>query len=187
MAAAAYLRDLGTRRILPLLSSGTQGELADFEVDVDEPETVVVGDLDGDGDLDAFVVNIEDQPNEVWLNDGAGFLSDSGQQLGSSYSFAAALGDVDADGEVAGAVPDGALILVASGGHSAWYRHADGRFERLVLSRRAGAAGLPPLELVDVREAGDGAVRPPSGAVTPCAAHRSWERSSSVKVMGSFG
>ncbi len=45
MAAAAHLRALGTRRILPLVYAGTQGELADFEVDVEEPETVVVGDL----------------------------------------------------------------------------------------------------------------------------------------------
>ncbi len=45
MAAAAHLRHLGTRRILPLLYSGTQGELADFEFDTEEPETVVVGDL----------------------------------------------------------------------------------------------------------------------------------------------
>jgi len=32
------------------------------------------------------------------------------------------------------------------------YNVANGRFERLVLSRRAGAAELPPLELVDVRD-----------------------------------
>ena len=31
---------------------------------------VTLGDLDGDGDLDAFVTNNANQPNKVWLNDG---------------------------------------------------------------------------------------------------------------------
>ncbi|MGA1399159.1 MAG: FG-GAP-like repeat-containing protein, partial [Phycisphaerales bacterium] len=43
--------------------------------------SVAVGDLDGDGDLDAMVANAN-QPNRVWLNDGAGAFTDSGQALG---------------------------------------------------------------------------------------------------------
>ena len=37
---------------------------------------MALGDLDGDGNLDAFVVNILDG-NKVWLNDGLGNFSDS--------------------------------------------------------------------------------------------------------------
>jgi hypothetical protein len=67
---------------------------------------VALGDLDGDSDLDAFVVNDESQGNRVWLNDGGiqggapGLFSDSGQELGNSPSFDVALGDLDSDGDL---------------------------------------------------------------------------------------
>ena len=47
---------------------------------------VALGDVDGDGDLDAFVAN--DYDNRIWLNDGSGNFTDSGQQLGYSWSLA---------------------------------------------------------------------------------------------------
>ncbi len=61
---------------------------------------VALGDMDGDGDLDAFVANYDNQANKVWLNDGAGIFSDSGQTLSNSQSHAVALGDVDGDGDL---------------------------------------------------------------------------------------
>ena len=64
---------------------------------------VALGDVDSDGDLDAFVANGDEggtQPNKVWLNDGTGNFSDSGQSLGSSISAGVALGDVDGDGDL---------------------------------------------------------------------------------------
>ncbi len=39
-----------------------------------------LGDLNGDGTLDAFVVN-DYEGNQVWLNNGSGTLIDSGQIL----------------------------------------------------------------------------------------------------------
>ena len=68
-------------------------------------EGVALGDLDGDGDLDAFVaVGCSTAspvcPNMVWLNDGSGHFSDSGQSLGSSWSNDIALGDLDGDGDL---------------------------------------------------------------------------------------
>lgn len=59
---------------------------------------VSLGDLDGDGDLDAFVVNTEG--NRAWLNDGAGNFSDTGQQIGESGGRAARLADFDGDGDL---------------------------------------------------------------------------------------
>jgi hypothetical protein len=86
-----------------------------------------LGDLDGDGDLDAFLAcwsviehtglgandpelfgediltyagphtTRDRAPNRVYFNDGAGNLLDSGQSLGNASSFAVALGDLDAD------------------------------------------------------------------------------------------
>jgi hypothetical protein len=61
-------------------------------------ENVALGDLDGDGDLDAFVAN--HGANKVWLNDGTGCFTDSGQDLGSSWGWGVALGDVDGDGDL---------------------------------------------------------------------------------------
>ena len=61
---------------------------------------VALGDLDGDGDLDAFVANESNQPNEVWLNNGAGTFTDSGQALGARNSQSVALGDLDGDGDL---------------------------------------------------------------------------------------
>jgi len=60
---------------------------------------VRMGDLDGDGDLDAFVANYY-AGNRVWLNNGIGILSDSGQVIGSSNSIKVDLGDVDGDGDL---------------------------------------------------------------------------------------
>jgi len=66
-----------------------------------------LGDLDGDGDLDVYAaVGAPDLDQDaaaadrVLLNDGAGNLSDSGQRLGDADSTAAALGDLDGDGDL---------------------------------------------------------------------------------------
>ena len=60
---------------------------------------VALGDLDGDGDLDAMVANYN-QPNTVWTNDGTGTFTNSGQTLGISGSNSIALGDLDGDGDL---------------------------------------------------------------------------------------
>jgi len=61
-------------------------------------QSVALGDLDVDGDLDAFVAN--HGANMVWVNDGSGVFTDSTQSLGSSTSHGVALGDVDGDGDL---------------------------------------------------------------------------------------
>ncbi|MDC3260227.1 FG-GAP-like repeat-containing protein, partial [bacterium] len=60
---------------------------------------LALADLDGDGDMDAFVANVN-QANKIWLNDGAGNFTDSGQSLGSSSSLDAAPTDLDGDGDI---------------------------------------------------------------------------------------
>ena len=68
---------------------------------------VALGDLDGDGDLDAWVANGgETIANCVWINQGGdqggipGTYADSGQALGNSEATDVALGDLDGDGDL---------------------------------------------------------------------------------------
>ena len=61
--------------------------------------SVALGDLDGDGDLDAMVANLN-EPNTVWTNNGNGTFTDSNQTLGKSNSLSVALGDLDGDGDL---------------------------------------------------------------------------------------
>jgi len=74
-------------------------------------ERVALGDVDGDGDLDAFVANSgiytgyvsnNDQRarDRLWLNDGGGHFSRSSQDLGAWHSAAVDLGDLDGDGDL---------------------------------------------------------------------------------------
>ncbi|MCB9315718.1 MAG: VCBS repeat-containing protein [Lewinellaceae bacterium] len=87
---------------------------------------LALGDLDGDGDLDAFVVNGEgSHPNHVWFNNGAGFFTDSGQRLGGSNSMTVALGDVDGDGDLDACVGnDGA----PNAANQVWLNNGSGAF-----------------------------------------------------------
>jgi flagellin-like hook-associated protein FlgL len=60
---------------------------------------ISLGDVDDDGDLDAFAANYQ-QANKVWINEGSGNFTDSGQSLGSSNAVRVELGDVDNDGDL---------------------------------------------------------------------------------------
>ena len=93
---------------------GTAGQLAPSGQTMEENLTsdVALGDLDNDGDLDAFITRSVGRPNKVWLNDGGaqagtpGQFSDSGQTLGDTGSTSVALGDVDDDGDLDAFVAD---------------------------------------------------------------------------------
>ncbi len=82
---------------------------------------VALGDLDGDGDLDAFVANYEG-PDKVWKNNGSGVFTDSGQALGNSASRGVSLGDLDRDGDL------DAFVCVMSGGNKIWLNSGNGSF-----------------------------------------------------------
>ena len=59
---------------------------------------VALGDLDGDGDLDAFLGN--SGGNTVWFNNGNGLFVDSAQVLGTAATVAVHLFDADGDGDL---------------------------------------------------------------------------------------
>jgi hypothetical protein len=88
-----------------------------------------LGDLDGDGDLDAFVPNglffPGGQPNEVYVNDGSGVFTDTGQMLGSENSGGVGLGDLDADGDLDAFIANGGYW---SGANRVWINDGTGVF-----------------------------------------------------------
>jgi hypothetical protein len=64
-----------------------------------EGNEAVLGDLDGDGDLDAVIANQSDEPETVWLNDGTGGFT-LHQSFGGGLSISLDIGDIDGDGDL---------------------------------------------------------------------------------------
>ena len=83
---------------------------------------VTLGDVDGDGDLDALVASFG-QGNRVWLGDGSGNFTDSGQSLGNHASGSVSLGDVDGDGDL-----DAFVANIVSAGNRVWSGDGSGNF-----------------------------------------------------------
>jgi hypothetical protein len=89
------------------LQGGTPGSFArgwTQSTDLSVSESVALGDLDGDGDLDAFIGTSNDETNRVWLNQGDATFS-AGWVEGSDPSeydatYDVALGDLDGDGDM---------------------------------------------------------------------------------------
>ena len=86
---------------------------------------VKLGDLDGDGDLDAVVANAVDEPETVWLNDGGGSFSahPTTPSFGADDSHGLALGDLDGDGDL-----DAVVVNVLGDPNTTWVNDGAGNF-----------------------------------------------------------
>ena len=88
---------------------------------------VALGDLDGDGDLDAFVSYADGLPEHVWLNDGSGNFS-AGSLLGGKNSTGVALGDLDGDGDLDALVATYAGVGITNWGSDIYLNNGNGTF-----------------------------------------------------------
>ena len=64
----------------------------------EESYAIALGDVNGDGFIDAVVGNRA--PDEIWFNDGQGNFTDSGQRLGNGLTYSLFLADLDGDGDL---------------------------------------------------------------------------------------
>jgi hypothetical protein len=65
-----------------------------------EPTAVLFGDVDADGDLDCVQAFSGENNTRVWINDGNGVFTPTGQNFGGSNTAALAQGDWDGDGDL---------------------------------------------------------------------------------------
>ncbi len=103
------------------MASGSSSDFSDSGQSLGNhrSDSVALGDLDRDGDLDALTAG-----GRVWFNDGTGSFKDSSQNLSTTFGQHVALGDLDSDGDLDAFVvrsqSQGSLVLLNNGtGHFA--------------------------------------------------------------------
>ena len=102
---------------------------------------VKLGDLNGDGTLDAFVAN--KGANKIWYNDGFGYFWDSGQTPGEGDSRGVALGDIDNDGDLDAVVVNHSNVMT----DEVWI-NSSGKFKRNQFLSAKDNDGEAPIHIV---------------------------------------
>lgn len=90
-------------------------------VGTNDTRSIAVADLDGDTFPDIYEAN-RNQADRIWINDGSGSFSDSGQVLNSMASFSVALADVEMDGDL------DALVAIDGAANQLWLNDGSGSF-----------------------------------------------------------
>ena len=102
------------------------------------PSRVALGDLDGDGDLDAVVANDGSDNVSVLIGDGAGGFTAAAPVGAGGEPRSVALGDVDGDGDL-----DALVANAGSNNVSVLHRRRRGRLHRRRAGRRRQQPQLP--------------------------------------------
>ncbi len=99
---------------------GTSFAVSTFGNSTGESTGVDLGDLDGDGDLDAIFCAFN-QAHELWLNNGDGTFTSS--LLGGGQAFGIVIGDLDSDGDLDAAMARGQFQQT-----EVWFNNGDATF-----------------------------------------------------------
>lgn len=100
---------------------------------------LVVGDVDGDGDLDFYTANADFEADSVWLNDGMGNFVSGSQTLSTAYGLAAALGDLNGDGDL------DVFVGASSSGNAVWLNDSPPVLSDIVVTPMVLEDGLATL------------------------------------------
>jgi hypothetical protein len=160
--------DDGRHRFYPaqdsLWISDGQGEYihSEQQFDILGTKAIALGDLNGNGYLDAFFANHSSlvgnthdldrfQANTIWFNNGQGIFTMSHQTVGEAMSLSVVLGDLDGDGDLDAIVGNEGKdeVWLNRGGQQGWI---EGEF--LLNSQFGDSSQTRDLYLVDFN--GDG-------------------------------
>ena len=114
-----------------------------------QTHSVFAVDVDSDGDVDFIAGNYigGGQPNKVWLNDGSGTFTDSGQSLGTDGTEGSFAADIDSDGDLD--------FIAGNNGspHNVWLNDGSGTFTD---SGQSLGAGMTTTSILAADFDGDG-------------------------------
>ena len=115
---------------------------------INEGAAVDLGDVDGDGDLDAWICQINSTQDILWINDGDGHFTECQIPIGAFDSRDVQLGDLDGDGDLDAFLAVGEFGSVINNPNRVYFNDGDGNF---VNSGQAlGSAMSLGVELGDV-------------------------------------
>lgn len=102
---------------------------------------VCLGDVDGDGDPDAFVTQFH-TASRLWLNDGGGIYLPSGATFDGTSAHGSALEDLDGDGDI------DVRVVTYGVPNAIWLNDGTGHFSfgRTLASGVSGAVALGDLD-----------------------------------------
>ena len=103
--------------------------------------------MDGDGDLDAWVGNTNNQADQLWRNDGAGSFDPAGT-FPQSHTHDLAARDLDGDGDA-----DMAIARAGNKPNEIWWNLGNGSFQDSGML--LGTASTNAIEVGDLDRDGD--------------------------------